>query len=193
MAILIAGIVIWGAAHLLPALATEPRRQLIARIGEPRYKLIFTLFIFLSLGLIIAGWKSAPYSVVYPVAASMRLPAVALMLIAILLFAISATRNNFKRRLRHPQMTAVIVWSLAHLLSNGDAASLVLFGGFAVWAVVEIVAINRRDGTWQKPGEQPLKNDLVTIAAGLLGFIAALLLHPWIAGTSLVRISAGTG
>ena len=191
MTYLILGIVVWSVAHLLPALATGPRQRWIEKIGEARYKLAFTLIIALSLTLIIGGWRSADHVSLYPVAMSTRWLALALMLVSIILFAISATRNNFNRWLRHPQMLSVILWSVAHLLSNGDAASLVLFGGLAVWAVIEIVAINRRDGEWQKPAKQPRKNDVIAVLAGFLGFVAALLLHPWLAGVSLVQLTGG--
>src|SRR3546814_1436284 len=33
---------------------------------------------------------------------------------------------------RHPFLWGVLLWALAHLPPNGDAASLILFGGFAV-------------------------------------------------------------
>jgi uncharacterized membrane protein len=191
MTFLILGIVVWSVAHLLPAIARGPRQRWIEKIGEPRYKLAFTLTIALSLALIIGGWKSAEYVSLYPVAMSTRWLALALMLVSIILFAVSATRNNFKRWLRHPQMLSVILWSIAHLLSNGDAASLVLFGGLALWAAIEIVAINRRDGEWQKPARQPRKNDVIAVLAGLLGFVTALLLHPWLSGVSLVQLSGG--
>ena len=46
--------------------------------------------------------------------------------------------------IRHPQLTAVKLWALAHLLVNGDSASLLLFGGLLVWAVLEVVIINNR-------------------------------------------------
>lgn len=191
MTLLILGIVIWSTAHLAPALATGRRNELVARIGEPRYKLVFTVVILTSLGLMIAGWKAADYVTVYGVATSLRAVTLLLMLISMLLFVASATKNNLKRRLRHPQMTAVILWSIAHLLSNGDAASVVLFGGLGVWAAIEIIAINRRDGQWQKPGKQARRNDIVTIAVGLAAFAALLLLHPWISGVNLIRVTAG--
>ena len=48
--------------------------------------------------------------------------------------------------IRHPQLTAVKLWAVAHLLVNGDSASLLLFGGLLVWAVLEVVIINKQDG-----------------------------------------------
>ena len=39
--------------------------------------------------------------------------------------------------LRHPMLTGVVVWAVAHLLVNGDVASLVLFGWMGLWALAE--------------------------------------------------------
>ena len=193
MTLLILGIAIWSTAHLLPALAEDRRNDLVARIGEPRYKLVFTVIILTSLGLMIAGWKEAHYVPVYEIATSLRVVALMLMLISILLFVASATKNNLKRRLRHPQMTAVIIWSIAHLSANGDAASIVLFVGLGVWAAIEIITISRRDGAWQKPPVQPRGNDIKTLVAGLVAFVVLLMLHPWMSGVRLVQVTTGTG
>lgn len=45
--------------------------------------------------------------------------------------------------MRHPMLAGVKVWALAHLLVNGDLPSFILFGGLFVWALVEIIVINK--------------------------------------------------
>ena len=45
----------------------------------------------------------------------------------------------------HPQLTAMIVWSIGHLLMNGDVASLILFGGLLAWAGVQLALIVKQD------------------------------------------------
>ena len=40
--------------------------------------------------------------------------------------------------IRHPQLTAVKLWAVAHLLVNGDSASLLLFGGLLVLSLIHI-------------------------------------------------------
>jgi uncharacterized membrane protein len=90
--------------------------------------------------------------------------------------------TNLKRWIRHPQLTGVAVWGLAHLVANGDTRSLVLFGGLGAWAVLEIVLINRREGAWQKPAPLPITADLKPLVAAAVAFALLLYLHPWIAG-----------
>ncbi|MBT6181213.1 MAG: NnrU family protein, partial [Halieaceae bacterium] len=58
----------------------------------------------------------------------------------------SSLKTRVTGLIRHPQLTAVKAWCVAHLLVNGDAASLVLFGGLLAWAVVTVILINRQDG-----------------------------------------------
>jgi len=74
-------------------------------------------------------------------------------------------------------MTAVILWSAAHLMANGDTRSLVLFGGLGGWAVVEILLCNRRDGDWQKPAPVGRRTDVVAAVIGAAAFGLFFYLH----------------
>ena len=46
--------------------------------------------------------------------------------------------------LRHPLLASVTLWSLAHLVSNGDAGGMLLFGAFFVWSIYARFALERR-------------------------------------------------
>jgi len=47
--------------------------------------------------------------------------------------------------LRLPQITAVKVWAFAHLLVNGDLASVLLFGSFLAWGVFDRISLKKRE------------------------------------------------
>jgi len=70
------------------------------------------------------------------------------------------------------------------LLSNGDSRSIALFGGFAVWAILEIVFINKRDGEWQKPDSVPLLKDVITAVVTAVVFAALVYFHASLFGVS---------
>jgi uncharacterized membrane protein len=106
------------------------------------------------------------------------------MFVALVLFAASGVPTNLKRVLRHPQLTGFGIWAASHLLSNGDSRSVVLFGGLGLWAVVAIVAINQRDGAWEKPAPQPMSAELKPVIAAVVAFALVFLAHPWISGVS---------
>jgi uncharacterized membrane protein len=170
--------------HFLPAADLSVRRNLIARLGENPYKGIFALMMVLSIYLIVTGWKATIPEAVYLAPIWGRHVTMLLMLVAFILFFAPYPSNNFKRILRHPQLTGVIFWSVGHLFSNGELRSLILFGGFALWAVLEILLINRRDGAWTRPQAVPIKNDVILAIAGLVVYLAVIFFHPWLFGVS---------
>ena len=83
---------------------------------------------------------------------------------------------------RHPQLGGLLTWAVAHLLVNGDSRSLVLFGGLGLWALLAIVATNRRDGAWEKPEPPPLAKDVIGMVVSLVVLAAVIWAHPWLAG-----------
>ena len=146
MTILVLGIILFCLIHLFPAMAPSVRGALQERLGENPYRGLFSLLIIGSLVVIVVGWKATIPSVVYaPPLAPNPLTSL-LVFVALVLFFASQTDGNIKRFVRHPQMTGTILWGVAHLLVNGDSRSVALFGGLTLWAVLEILLINNRDG-----------------------------------------------
>lgn len=181
---LVLGVLLWSVTHFVPAVAVGFRQRVIDRIGENPYKGLFTLVMVFAIYLIISGWKATPPEFLYVPPAWGRHAAALLVLIAFVLFSASHGQNNIKRFVRHPQLTGVAVWGIAHLLANGESRSIVLFGGLALWAVVDIVLLNRRDGAWRKPEPAPLKKDVIAVVAGLVVYLVLAHLHQWLFGFS---------
>lgn len=170
MFLFLAGITIFCAVHLFKAAAPSARDRLVARLGENPYKGLFSLLILGALVLIVFGWKAVtPRAVYLPPLAPGLVPA-ALMLIALILFLASQTNGYLKRGLRHPQMLGTIVWAVTHLLVNGDSRALILFGSLAVWALLEIVLCNRRDGPRAALPRASAKADVIAVFLGVVAF-----------------------
>lgn len=188
MGLLTTGVVIWSLAHLFPSVLRQSRDRLVNRLGEQLYRGLFSLLIIGSLILVVVGWKSAPLVALYaPPVASGPLTTV-LVLVGLVLFFASRVPGNIRRFIRHPQMAGTLCWAVAHLLSNGEFRSVILFGGFAIWAAVEMLTINRRDGKWQRPPPAALKNDLATVVIGSVVFALAFYLHETLFGVSVLPI-----
>ena len=178
------GVLVWSFTHFIPSLFAGPRKKLIERFGENAYKGLFLLLMVLAIYLVVSGWKAAvPESVYLPPAWGRHATAL-LVLIGFVLFFAPYPPNNIRRRLRHPQLTGVVLWGVGHLLANGEARSIVLFGGFAAWAVLEMVLINRRDGAWVRPEPAPRKNDLLLVAGGVVAYLLVAFSHRWLFGFS---------
>jgi uncharacterized membrane protein len=187
MPILIGGIALWSIAHLMPAVAPGFRQTLVSRLGEKPYKGLFALLIVASLILIVIGWRATRPEMVYLPPPWGRPAAIVLMIVAVYLFGAAKRPAVVKRFIRHPQLTGLVTWSVAHLLANGDQRSLTLFGALGAWAIVEMLAINRRDGAWVKPETPALSREVPGIAITLLVFAFLVIVHPWIAGVPLLR------
>jgi uncharacterized membrane protein len=185
MELLIAGLLIWSLVHLAPSLAAPLKQKLVTQLGENVYKLLFAVLIFASLALIIFGWRSTVASHLYQLPGFTRHIGMLLVLIAFILFGASNYPTRIKQFIRHPQMAAVIVWASAHLVLNGDSRSILLFGGLGLWAILEIVFINRRDGEWVKQPAPGWAMEARGLAISLVVFVVVVMLHPYMTGVAI--------
>jgi uncharacterized membrane protein len=185
MATLLLGLLVWSAVHLMPALAPDYRKQMQDRLGELPYKGLFALLVFAGLGLMVMGWRSVTPSLVYDLSA-VRLLALLLVLLAFVIMAAAYVPSRLRLMIRHPQLTAVILWSCAHLLLNGDNRSILLFGGLLLWAIAEIFAINRRDGARETPRAPAWMMEIAVFAVGLAMYLLFAKAHPWLAGVAVL-------
>ena len=180
------GLALWMSVHFIPSLAPAWRAQKVEKMGLGPWKGLFSVLIVTSLVLIILGWRGTPPEILYPPPAWGRHAAMTLMVVALLLFFAGRLPTNLKRVLRHPQLTGVTLWALAHLLANGEVRSLVLFIGIGAWALLEMVVINRRVGPWVRPQPVPAVRDVVLASVALVIYGLLLYLHKYVAGISLL-------
>ena len=82
--------------------------------------------------------------------------------------------------IRHPQLTAVKTWAVAHLLVNGDLASVVLFGGLLAWAVVEVILINRAVPRGPLPEPVPVGKEIGAVIGAIVVLVGIMLVHNWL-------------
>jgi uncharacterized membrane protein len=92
-----------------------------------------------------------------------------------------------KAKLKHPFLVGIMLWALAHLIANGDLASIILFTSFLAYAAYDRVAVGRRQetGLVTAPETGPARNDWISLALGLALYVAFLVwLHPLLIGTA---------
>jgi uncharacterized membrane protein len=185
MTLLICGLLLWAGMHLIPSLAAGLRQAVIDKLGFDAYRGIFSVSLLAAIALMVFGWRSSQPSLVYMTSDITRMLALALMPLAFICLGASGRPSRISRIIRHPQLTGVFLWCVAHLLANGDSRSLTLFGGLALWTILEIILISRREGAWQKPEAPALGKDIIAsvIALAVMGLFMAI--HPWIAGMPL--------
>ncbi|GAB5452115.1 MAG: NnrU family protein [Halioglobus sp.] len=186
MLMLILGVALFAGVHFIPSLAPSMKAGLQQKIGDNGYKGVFSLLLLASFALMILGWKSATTTFFYVLPDGFRLLALGLIAIALWLLVVSNRPSRLCQVVRHPQLTGVAVWAVAHLLVNGDSRSLVLFGGLLLWTIGEIVAINRREGVWIKDGVPGWGAEVVNIVLAVAVYGVLVFLHPWLSGVPII-------
>ncbi len=169
---LILGLALWIGAHWFKRLAPGAR----ARMGNPA-RAVEAVLIAVGLVLIIIGYRGTDYIHVYaPPEWTVHLNNL-MMLVAVGLLGSAHSKSRLRGRLRHPMLTAVIVWSVAHLLVNGDLASVILFGTLGLWAVISIAMINRADPAPARWTGGTLAGDIRLAVITLVVFAAITGIH----------------
>lgn len=177
MSVLIFGLALWWGTHLFPILTPDRRAGVVARIGEGPYKALFSLLSIAAIALMVIGYRDAAFvNLWYPPAWTVHLNNL-LMLLAVALLAARDFKSGLRRMVRHPMLTGVKTLAVAHLLVNGDLASVLLFGGILAWAVVAVIGSNRRDGEWTRPPEGTTRGAVFHAVATLVTFGVIVAIH----------------
>jgi len=182
MTLLILGLVLFIGMHLLPA-SVPARGALVERLGFNPYRGLFSLVSLAGLALIVYGKAQAPFVAVWQPPAGMRHLALAIMPFSFMLLAASKMRSNVKRFTRHPMLWGVALWALAHLLANGDLASMLLFGGFLAYSLFAMWSANRRGATLSDR-RHPVGRDMMVAVVGIALYVLLLVLHGRLFGVS---------
>ena len=183
MTLLILGLALWVGAHLFKRLAPGVHGAL----GSKAKPLVAVLLVA-SVVMMVVGYRAADGAVYWG-----RSPALVginnlLMVLAFYVYAVGGPKGPriwLGTKLRHPQLIGFSIWAFAHLLVNGDAESIILFGGLLAWAQAEIAIINMQDGPWTPPARAPMKKEIIYIVAAIVGTVVVMVIHnflgvqPW--------------
>ncbi len=184
MWLLIVGWVLFFSAHLSPGVFGM-RETLVARLGEKRFLGIYIATSVTGMVCIIAGKIIAPTVQVWIPPLWGAQATGTLVLIGCILFMGLALPTNLRRLTHHPMLLGMACWGVGHLFANGDLASMLLFGGFAAYALISIGSLIRR-GNMGDPKKYALWQDLLVLIAGTAIYGALLWLHPYLSGGAVV-------
>jgi uncharacterized membrane protein len=190
MLVLALGLVVFLGGHLVPA-APGLHDRLVARLGRGPYRLAYSVVSIVGLVLVIWGFGLARAEgppVLYDPPTWLRHVTLLLMLPVFVLAAAAYLPGRISAAVRHPLVTAVKLWAFAHLLANGDAASVLLFASFLAWGVVDRISLKRREAAGRVAvAEGSARNDFIAVGVGLLVYAAFVAkLHAWLIGVPVV-------
>ena len=117
------------------------RAKLAGSLGESGYKALFSLLSVAGFVLLVYGFAKAPVVQVWSPPDWTRWVAVVLMLPAFVFLVAAYVPGRIKATVKHPFLVAIKIWALAHLIANGDLASIILFGSFLAYAVFDRITL----------------------------------------------------
>lgn len=225
MLLLIVALAAFVAAHtvLSRPWLRDPLTLHLGRGGYAAFNGVLSL-----IGMILVFWahRAAPYIEIWPPYPGLRLVPILLMPVAGILVVAGSTTPcaglsgdrlpdgemsapGILSITRHPLPIALILWTGTHIASNGDVASLMLFGSFMAFAAAAPGLIDRRRrrlcgaDAWTRfssaTSTLPFAGALAgrarvdwrgvgigRIVAGFLAYLLLIALHQWFSGVPLV-------
>jgi uncharacterized membrane protein len=190
LAILILGLIIFLGSHVFVTFR-DARERLIARLGRNGYRGLLSLVSLIGLAVIIKGYgdyRAHEWVDIWTPPAFMKHITVGLMLFAVIFITAFFVPTHIRAWIKHPMVTSVKTWALAHLLSNGDLGSIILFGAFLAWGGYARVAAKRRgDRGFTKPPAGWTKDIAVVIAGVIIFLLLGYYFHPYVIGMPVFR------
>ena len=173
--VLILGVAIWWGAHLFKRVAPGPR----AAMGE-RGKGLMAVLLLVSVVLMVLGYRGAEVVVLWSPPAFLTHLNNLLMLLALYLFAADGVKAKAAIAMPNPQLTGFKTWAIAHLLVNGDLASVILFGGLLAWAVVLVIVLKRAVPRPARRAWGGVKAEVIALVGTVVVFGVVAWVHDWL-------------
>lgn len=204
--------------------STPLRGALVDSLGENVYLAFYSLLAAVTLGAMIYAWIAVGQTaVVWSSGLAGTAVARALMPIAMILLVAGLMAKNptavkqeaavnegipaILKVTRHPVQWAILIWAVAHLVTNGDQASILFFSTFAVLSGAGTIAMDGRHRARQEPAWQQFygatsnlpfaaivsgktrlaMGDLnwVAVGIGLVLFVVVYIFHEFVSGVPL--------
>lgn len=185
---LIIGLLLFLGIHSVAIVAPAWRDHTAAQMGLA-WRGIYSLISLLGFVLIVRGYAEARLTpqVLYIPPAWTRHVTMTLMLPVFPLLLATYLPGRIKTAMKHPMLVAVKLWAFAHLLANGMAADVLLFGSFLLWAVLDRISFKRRPVRAIKTAPAAPYNDVLAIVVGLVLYAVFLLWgHAKLIGVALI-------
>ncbi len=176
---IVLGVLLWSFTHFFKRLAPGARAAMTERMGNAS-KGVIALVLVASIVLMVIGLRTAPFVDLWFLPPFVIHINNLLMVIAVILLGLGASKSRLRGKMRHPMLTGVVVWSIAHLLVNGHLAAVVLFGGIGLWALIEMVLINRSEAAPAAFTGGSLFGDIRLLVISAIVFAVIAAIHTWL-------------
>jgi uncharacterized membrane protein len=187
MLLMLLGLVVLLGTHAFTTMR-EQRAAVIAKIGEGPYKGLYSLVSLAGIIMVAYGysaWRAGgPAQLWYP-PVWMRHLALALMIPASILFVAPYVPSRVRNWLKHPMLVGIKTWAVAHLIANGDVATIVLAAAVLAWAVYARISMKHREPVAYPP--PTWAGDTIAVVGGLVLYaVLVYLFHPYVIGVPVM-------
>ena len=175
----IIGLVLFFGIHTISIIALPLRDKLVEK-SEYGWKGFYSVVSLIGFVLMVRGYGDyrLTATVFYFPPMWLRHVSALLLLPVFILFIAPYFPSRINKVMKHPQLVAVKLWALAHLLVNGSSADLMLFGAFLIWAVADRISVKRRPLREVPHIPESTANAVIVIIVGLGLYVAfTLWLH----------------
>lgn len=188
MTLLILGLILFLGVHLLRVIAPGFRLSMIEKFGDNGWKGLYSVLSLVTLVILIWGYAQAPViNLWFPPMGMNHLTTTLMLFAMICLVASQIPAGHIAVKAKHPMVLAVKIWALAHLLANGDLASMLLFIAFLAWGVVLRISYKRRQraGDIMPRAFVSARYDAIAVVGGIvLWAVFTLWLHKLLIGVA---------
>lgn len=177
MTLLLSGLALFLLTHSVSIISHDWRNAMVARLGLWGWKALYALPSLIGFALIVIGYGEARANaeLLYSPAPWLRHVALLLLLPVFPLLLAAYLPGKIKSLSKHPMLLATKLWAAAHLLANGSAADVALFGGFLLWAIADRISQKKRNSQPVLMAPATAFNDVIAVLVGL-GIYAAFLM-----------------
>ncbi|HEX5005940.1 MAG TPA: NnrU family protein [Hyphomonadaceae bacterium] len=188
LAAFVGGLILFFGMHFFTTFRSRDADSLVERMGRS-YKGLYSVLSLVGFVAMVWGFDSLrpwpqiwrPPEWTHHIAMTLMLP------VFVLLVAAYAPGGYIKRLVRHPMLTAIMLWALAHLTANGDLGGIILFGAFLIYSAVDRMVVAKREVPPAQAAEPNIFGDLISVAVGVAAYPAFLFyLHPVLFGVAIV-------
>lgn len=187
MIIFFCGLIIFFGIHSISIVSAEWRNNMVEKLGDGAWRGLYSLVAIAGFILMVWGYGQVRYDSPMLYTPPIWLQHISLILLLPVFPLLIATYfpGRIQATVKHPMLLAVKIWAFAHLLANGELVSVILFGVFLGWAVVDRISLKKRPKR-PIPGAPAARyNDSVAIVGGIGLYVAfTLWLHELLIGVS---------
>jgi len=187
MTLLYIGSLLFGGSHLFSILFPGLRDSFSAQLGERAWKALYGVVSLAGLVLMVVGFRQARAEpdMIYDGLIGLKHLTMPLVLLAFILIGASHGKGYLKKWLHNPMSIGIVLWSVGHLLVNGQRSALWLFGTFLVVGLADIIMSEIRG---KRADYIPrVRSDILAVVIGVVLYAVFLFgFHPYVLGIPVV-------